>query len=423
MDAIIAHLQSAKSMVSNAMSTSTVSLSETLLFQGGEEGGDSDSSEDESRPVGGAAAVGMLRVSNEDRLLDALESGNDKLYDQLIDPSTGNPFTEAEKREAVLSAIDREIQAIESNRPISASDQARLDELNGLSESVERSQAIDTLFKAGVPISENPAIIDDLGNQEATDAFVDIFTSDAEVDQNTADAIIDGELQIINIDNIRIDTGGVILVDDDGDGVPDRQLTPDTNPELFDLDGDGIISEDERIDAIVEFDDAGNPIINEVQFIDHPDDGVRVISAGAAGFNEPGSTDIFISTTDANGNPLSEEEIASVIVHEANHALNPFPPEIQATLDDLNDPAVADTVTDEQRAEVAVAFYESEFRAYWVDGTFDHLEGEDKAAAINNLILESGIYTVITDVYDVNPDIAAEIDAITEPNGNLNNET
>ncbi len=337
----------------------------------------------------------------EDSLLTALESGNDSVYDQLINPETGLVFTESEKFDAVQKAIDREIAELKGQTNLSATDQARLNELIALSESVDQSHIQHTLSQAGVDISQYPDLIEDLGNPEAADAFAALFTGDTTIEQNTAQAILDGDLTIVNMDELRLDTGGIALVDFDGDGRFDEEFNTEEDPELFDLNGDGEISPSERFDRIIDVDADGNIVnIEPIQFIENPETGELLpIPIGAVGFNMPGSEDIWISTTDSFGNPLSEEEIAAILVHEANHALNPI---------DLNESS-------------PVEFYESEFRAYWVDGTFDHLSGDEKAAAINEFILGSPTYSQIAESYNSDPDIAEQIDDITRPSGNLEN--
>jgi len=203
------------------------------------------------------------------------------------------------------------------------------------------------------------------------------------------------------MDEQRLDTGGLALIDTTGDGTFDLQITPETHPQIFDSNGDGVITDEERVDRILEVDSAGNIAGGEfIQLIEDPNNGtVLPIPTQAGGFYIPGTDDIWISTTDSQGNAIPPESIASIIVHEGNHALNPIPPE--------QDPIVSS--------------YETEFRAYWVDGSFDHLSGDDKAAAIKQFLLNSPLYGHIGEGYVNDPDIASQIDAITRPNGNLDN--
>jgi hypothetical protein len=47
---------------------------------------------------------------------------------------------------------------------------------------------------------------------------------------------------------------------------------------------------------------------------------------------------------------------------------------------------------------------------------------DDRAEAVKDQILNSGVYPYITEAYNTDPDVQAEIDAITRPDGNLTND-
>lgn len=310
----------------------------------------------------------------DDELLEALEDGDDRAYDRLINPATGQPYTEPEKFDAIQGALDREISELSAIDPRTVAQERRLAELNNLSDSTDRSHVINALHYGGVDVLENKDLIDDLGNPEAADAFVNLFNSDSEIAQNTAEGILDGDLVIINMDENRIE--GIITYDFDGDGVDD---------------------------VINSADHPG------IQFIEHPETGEIVpVPIGAAGFNVPGTDEIWISTEDANGNPLSQETIEATIVHEANHALNPLP----ANFENL------------PSGEQAVLLYESEYRAYWVDPEFADLTDDEKMIVIPNLILSDPTYAAIQQEILTDRDLFDEMLEINQnpPTGNLTNE-
>lgn len=359
MDNIFAHLNTARQYLASAMS-------DLENAQGpGSELAPNSPRVSETSGAGGAVAAGLAAEHSadveraEDRLLGALENGDDKLYDSLINPNTGFAFTESEKFDAIDESIDRELTELLSQpRPLAPADQTRIGELISLREGVERSHIINTLHQGGIDPRENLGLIDDLGSAEVADSLVDLNGSSVAIDQNTAGAILNGDLTIQTIED-KI----VSVVDSDGNGVP----------ESFNVDHDG----DGVIDAEIPY--------------------------GTYGYNPIGTTDIYVFGENVYGDPNFEREVQSTIIHEANHALNP-PPKPFVDL------------TPQEQIEFV---YETEFRAFWVDGTFEEVPENNRAEVINQFLIDN--YPNIGAEYGSNSDFMDIVDNTTEPVGNLDN--
>lgn len=105
------------------------------------------------------------------------------------------------------------------------------------------------------------------------------------------------------------------------------------------------------------------------------------------GFTYSGSTTIYVNKY--------SYEIGRILVHELNHALN-------------------------ESTDGVVEYYKSEFRAYWVDGTFDSYDDNSKKAeAIRSMLVSK--YDYIKIEYEANENVRKMIDAIEYPEGNLVN--
>jgi hypothetical protein len=138
---------------------------------------------------------------------------------------------------------------------------------------------------------------------------------------------------------------------------------------------------------------AGNYDPSQYDLVDLPGEGLVPIPHIALGFNVPGSTDIY------GRNSASLDRWMTILTHEGNHALNTLPAN-----------------------PTAVDYYRSEFRAYWVAEFANIVNEDDRAEAVKDQILNSGVYPYITEAYNTDPDVQAEIDAITRPDGNLTND-
>jgi len=306
-----------------------------------------------------ATGISGLSGAVEDRLLGALESGDDKLYDSLINPTTGMEFTEIEKFDALDRTIDRELNGLISQSSILSSvDQARFDELIELRGGMERNHVISSLHHGGIDPSQHLEIINDLGTSHVADSLVDLNISPVAIHQNTANAILNGDVRIQTIED-KISSG----VDADGNGIP------------------------------------------EILYVDQNGDGNTdvEIAYGTYGYNPIGSTDIYVFGENVYGDPHFEQEVQNTIIHEANHAFNP--PE-QAYVD----------LSPEQQIQYS---YEAEFRAFWVDGTFESIPEDNRAEVINHFLRDN--YPQIGQAYESNSDFMNLVDSTTQPTGNLDN--
>jgi len=359
MDNIFAHLNAARQHLASG-------ISDQEKAQG--PGADSTSNSlrvAEGSSAGGAVGVGIAAEHSadvdraEDRLLGALENGDDKLYDSLINPETGLEYTESEKFDAIDESINRQLNDLLSQpRPLAPTDQARINELVSLRESVERSHIINSLHQGGIDPSQHLSLVDDLGSAEVADSLVDLNGSSVAINQNTADAILNGDVTIHTIED-RI----VSILDADGNGVPESFYV--------DVNGDGVIDDE--------------------------------IPIGTYGYNPIGTTEIYVFGENIYGDPNFEQEVQNTIIHETNHALNP-PPKPYVDL------------TPAERIEFQ---YETEFRAFWVDGTFEAVPEADRAAVINQFLIDN--YPDIEREYENNSDFMDIVDNTTEPTGNLDN--
>lgn len=346
MDSIFAYLNTAKQHVSTAISSLAVS---TRLSGDGSAGA----------TVGAGIDSNLESVRAEDRLLGALESGDDKLYDSLINPATGMVFTEPQKFDAVSKSIDREINSIFSqSASLTSVDQARFDELIELRGDVERSHVISSLHHGGIDPSQHLSLVDDLGTSGVADSLVDLNNSNVAINHNTAAAILNGDVRIQTIEDKII--GGV------------------------DADGNGLA---------------------EIFYVDQNGDGVRDVEIpyGTYGYNPIGSTDIYVFGNDIYGDPHFEQEVQNTIIHETNHAFNP------------PDRAFAD-LTPQERIEFE---YETEFRAFWVDGTFESVPEAARAEVINQFLVDN--YPRIGNEYASNSGFMDIVDNTSLPTGNLDN--
>lgn len=294
-----------------------------------------------------------------DRLLGALESGDDKLYNSLMNPTTGMEFTEIEKLDAVGQSIDREFNAIITQSPtLTPTDQVRIDELIDLRGGVERNHIMCALDHGGIDPGQNVGLINDLGSSHVANSLVDLNSSSVEIHQNTAAAILNGDVRIQTIEDKITNVATTHL-----EGVP------------------------------------------EVLYIDHNENGSAdfEITYGTSGYNPIGSTDIYVFGENIYSDPHFDQEIQSTLIHETNHALNP-PEKPYARL------------TAQERLQYD---YESEFRAFWVDGTFDSVPEVARAEVINQFLRDN--YPKIGSEYVSNADFMSMVDNTTQPVGNLYN--
>jgi hypothetical protein len=122
--------------------------------------------------------------------------------------------------------------------------------------------------------------------------------------------------------------------------------------------------------------------------VDHPRLGIRALRKGMVG-GELGGGEVVVSRRQ------SKEDIKRVLRHEINHALRP-----------VSEPG-------------SLQHYKDEFDAYWMDGMFSRTPENERPAAIREHVMKN--YPSIAEAYTKNPQLAADIDAYTSPEGNILN--
>lgn len=257
---------------------------------------------------------------------------------------------------------------------------------------VDYNQAI-ALDLAKASASEKQALLTDaaimmrLKSELAEDAWLSVLrTLISSLDEQTATPVLDNLLQASGLPEGNIRQATALLA------VSDQDVERNTALRLINGDVTATYIEDLDQPANVE-------------------DIVRGYGYDPASFTvyyEPGTTIEMIVMTTAEGfrrqntrmifglKSLSLKRWQTVLVHETNHARNP---------EDSRDP---------------VAYYKSEFRAYWVTEYRGFADLDLQADLIKQHILRD--YASISEAYHHHQAVKNAIDGHTRPDGNLTNE-